>query len=143
MNDRILVVLQLALIPLTMLPIPDYWPPIYLIVLFIAGESLLLWVIIYNRFGNWSIFPKPKTNAKFVSRGPYRIVRHPMYLGLLMVLLSFVLWQPSLLKVAAFLSLCSVIVVKIGREEQYLSNAFAEWGNYTTNTRYRLVKGVW
>lgn len=143
MSDRIIVYIQIVLILLVLLPVPDFWPPRWAIFVFVLAEAILLWVILNNKFGNWSIYPKPKTDAQLIRSGPYRYVRNPMYLGLLLLLLSFVLWDPSTVRIGALLMLCIVLIVKIKREEHYLSMAFDDWTEYQNACRYRLVPLIW
>ena len=74
--------------------------------------------------------------------GPYRLVRHPMYLAYLIADIGYNLqeWNPgtALLVVAGWLSL----LYRIQAEERVLAR-HADWPRFVAQVRYRLVPGVW
>jgi protein-S-isoprenylcysteine O-methyltransferase Ste14 len=74
--------------------------------------------------------------------GPYRLVRHPMYLAYLIADIGYNLqeWNAgtALLVAAGWLSL----LYRIHAEERILSG-HADWPRYVAQVRYRLVPGVW
>lgn len=74
--------------------------------------------------------------------GPYRLVRHPMYLAYLIADIGYNLeeWNPGtvLMVAAGWISL----VYRIHAEEQILSR-HADWPAYAARVRYRLLPGVW
>ncbi len=49
------------------------------------GIALGLWALTANRPGNFNIRPEPRAGGHLVTDGPYRFVRHPMYLAVLIV----------------------------------------------------------
>lgn len=87
-------------------------------------------------------FPKPATGAALVERGPYRVVRHPVYAG---GILFFVGW--SLYAGPVALALTGALAVlwagKTAVEERYLRNAYPGYADYATRVRSRLVPGVY
>ena len=74
--------------------------------------------------------------------GPYRLVRHPMYLAYLIADIGYNLqeWNTgtALLVAAGWLSL----LYRIHAEERILSS-HADWPKFISQVRYRLVPGVW
>jgi len=76
-------------------------------------------------------------------RGPYRLVRHPMYLGeCVMVgacgLASGAWWM------AGWLALGAVFVaMRVLAEERVLRRASSTWRAYAERVRWRLVPGLW
>jgi protein-S-isoprenylcysteine O-methyltransferase Ste14 len=77
-----------------------------------------------------------------VTSGPYRIVRHPMYLSYVMADIGYNLqewnWGTVLLTLAGWLSL----IYRIHFEERVLSQN-AEWPKFARTVRYRLLPGLW
>jgi protein-S-isoprenylcysteine O-methyltransferase Ste14 len=88
---------------------------------------------------SFSILPESR---KVVTSGPYRVVRHPLYLAeavtTLGVLISF-LSPWALLLVAAQLTLQ---VIRIHYEERTLSESFPEYKDYAKRT-WRLIPGIY
>jgi protein-S-isoprenylcysteine O-methyltransferase Ste14 len=50
----------------------------------LVGIGLGIWAILSMRIGNFNIAPDPLIRSKLVKSGPYRLIRHPMYLALLL-----------------------------------------------------------
>jgi protein-S-isoprenylcysteine O-methyltransferase Ste14 len=77
-----------------------------------------------------------------VTRGPYRIVRHPLYLGELMALLGLALCAAGpALALAAWLACVGLQIVRTRYEEQALLAEFPEYADYAARTR-RLIPGL-
>jgi protein-S-isoprenylcysteine O-methyltransferase Ste14 len=76
------------------------------------------------------------------TRGPYRLVRHPMYLAYVLADIGYNLqeWNAgtALLVMAGWVSL----LYRIHAEERILSR-HAGWAAYTVSVRHRLVPGLW
>jgi len=80
---------------------------------------------------------------ELVKSGPYRLLLHPSYTGLLMIQCSLYLYYQAFFYVWVA-ALCEVVVYahRINLEEQWLSEKFGEeWKNYV-KTRYRLIPYV-
>lgn len=77
-----------------------------------------------------------------VTRGPYRLVRHPLYLGELTAALGIVLgaqrWAPAL---AAWLVCLGLQLVRTKYEERSLRAQFPEYAPYADRTK-RLIPGL-
>ncbi|WP_443111429.1 methyltransferase family protein [Burkholderia sp. FERM BP-3421] len=98
----------------------------------------------------WQLFAKLSLRRSFgilpanrgvVSRGAYRFVRHPMYLGYLMIDVGFLLANFSVQNV---LAVCLQVLLQVGRiyrEERILSEDGAYLA-YKAKVRYRVIPGV-
>jgi protein-S-isoprenylcysteine O-methyltransferase Ste14 len=73
-----------------------------------------------------------------VATGPYRIVRHPMYLGYVIGQTGFVLVNFSLQNALILLGVYLALGLRITREEAVLS-ASEDYGRYQGQVRWRLV----
>ncbi len=79
---------------------------------------------------NLTIFPKPKPDGFLTARGIYRIVRHPMYCGVILVAFGWSLWQTSLAALALSLALCLFFDRKAAQEERWLQAQYPEYAEY-------------
>ena len=89
-----------------------------------------------RRFG---VFPALRS---LMTRGPYRFVRHPMYLAYILADIGYNLqeWNfgTALMVMAGWISLA----YRIHAEERVLSQD-AGWSNYIASVRHRLIPGLW
>jgi protein-S-isoprenylcysteine O-methyltransferase Ste14 len=87
-------------------------------------------------------YPRPGEPGRFVERGPYRVVRHPIYLGGILFLTGFSLaFSPWALIATAALAL--VWGLKSSVEERFLRDHYPEYVGYCDRTRFRLVPFVY
>ncbi len=100
---------------------------------FLSFASLLT---LGRRFGVWPAL------RSLATRGPYRLVRHPMYLAYVLADIGYNLqeWNlgTALLVIAGWASL----IYRIRAEERILSQDVG-WSTYAALVRHRLIPGVW
>lgn len=97
----------------------------------LAGYGLVFWSLITlgPRFG---IAP---ADRGLVTNGPYRLVRHPMYLGELVLRGALILATAPLEGVLPFLILTFIQILRIQREEKVI----AGYPDYASQVRWRLL----
>lgn len=106
-------------------PLIDVTEPVLLaaIGLVAAGLMLCVWARIALG-GNWSGTVTLKHDHEIVRTGPYRMIRHPIYTGLLLMFLGTALargdWRGALALVIAFAALWR----KLRMEERWLGEFF-------------------
>jgi protein-S-isoprenylcysteine O-methyltransferase Ste14 len=82
--------------------------------------------------------PKPAERGELIERGPYGVVRHPVYSGGLLVAAGISLaLSPWSLVVSAILAV--VWALKASVEERFLIERYPAYAEYCARTRYRLV----
>jgi protein-S-isoprenylcysteine O-methyltransferase Ste14 len=77
-----------------------------------------------------------------VTRGPYRLVRHPMYLSYIVADLGYNLQEWTPVTVLMVILGWASLLYRIHVEEQILSR-HDRWPDYIGRSRYRLIPGVW
>jgi protein-S-isoprenylcysteine O-methyltransferase Ste14 len=80
---------------------------------------------------------------KVVTTGPYSLVRHPMYAGLVLMYLSTPIALGSFWALGFFVPVIVLIVVRALDEERVLVRDLEGYKEYTRMVRYRLVPRVW
>lgn len=90
----------------------------------------------------WHIRPDVHPNARLITRGIYRRIRHPMYTATILITLSWLYLRFTPLRVQAFALLLVVILIKIFYEERALTIRFGK--AYTDYKRYtkRLIPHI-
>lgn len=110
---------------------PALWTGGLLIVLGVALAALSVVVL----GGNLSPLPHPKARAILVASGPYRLVRHPIYTGLVLTAVGWALLTNTLLTFAYALALAALFNVKARCEERALQKQFPEYSAYQGRTK--------
>ncbi len=115
------------------------WAPVTLGGLALA---LALWVFVHNPPGNFNIRPEPKSGARLVTRGPYRWVRHPMYVALLLAMAGIAAEAPTGPLLGMWALLVLVLNFKAALEERLLQARWSEYADYRSGTS-RFIPRVW
>ncbi len=106
-----------------------------------AGMFVVSWVIRTNTYCSSVI--EIRARQTVVSAGPYRLVRHPMYTGILLSVAAMPLALGSYRAAIFIAPLCALLVVRILAEERFLSTGLPGYAEYMNETRKRLVPGLW
>jgi len=77
----------------------------------------------------------PHPGGRLVTAGPYRVVRHPMYLGQCLIAFGAPATLGCRWAFAVSIAAALVLVVRIGMEEDALARAYAEYGTYQAHSK--------
>ena len=113
------------------------------VALVLAGTVLRAWAIVsLGRYFRRDVTIEP--GQRIVRRGPYRVLRHPSYTGIFLILAGFGLAFGSWVSAGVALLIVFVgMLPRIRVEEQALSQAFeADYTDYANSTA-RIIPHVW
>jgi protein-S-isoprenylcysteine O-methyltransferase Ste14 len=107
---------------------------------FLAGVTLRAWAI-HQLGSQYSHRVVRIHESGLISSGPYRVLRHPAYAGMLLANIGFVGYFASPASVAALAMLVAAILWRIRVEEVVLTESprYREFAS----TRCRILPGVW
>lgn len=80
---------------------------------------------------------------KVITTGPYKYVRHPMYVGVITFLFCIPLALGSLYALIPASLLAILILIRTYLEDKTLHKELPGYKEYAEKTRYRLLPGVW
>jgi protein-S-isoprenylcysteine O-methyltransferase Ste14 len=122
--------------------LPDRVRPVGL-VLFVLGGGLFIRAMGENPFFEKTVRIQHERGHHVIETGPYRIVRHPGYVGMVPWLLSFplLLTSPHALLPAGLAVI--FLVVRTALEDRTLHDKLPGYTDYANRVRFRLVPGVW
>jgi len=112
-------------------------------VVFAAGMMLIARAMVTNRFFSTAIRVQTDRGHLVVTSGPYAIVRHPGYLGMIVVVPAQALALGSWYALAPALVYSMLITRRAAVEDRYLREHLEGYDAYAERVRYRIVPGVW
>ncbi len=110
-------------------------------VIVLSGYIFVFFVLRENSYASRII--EVEKGQKVITTGPYAIVRHPMYLGVLLMYLFTPLALGSYWALIFFLPLLPLIVFRLLNEEEVLLRELMGYEEYCGKTRYRLFPFIW
>jgi protein-S-isoprenylcysteine O-methyltransferase Ste14 len=119
--------------------------PVWLVVfsqaMILVGLGVISWTFRANTFASRTI--RVEANQYVISTGPYRWVRHPMYLGSALMFLFMPLALGSYVAWPAFALIVPFYVIRLLREEKFLRQQLPGYSEYCLRTRFHLVPWIW
>jgi len=107
----------------------------------VAGAALVVSALVY--FQSWRFRAAVDQNHQLATGGPFRILRHPIYMGLNLLALGTALWVPTAIVWAAFVLMAIGSDLRARAEETLLRQAFDQsYREYCVRTR-RFVPGIY
>ncbi len=110
-------------------------------VLVFLGYVLVFFVFKENSYAARTV--EVEKGQKVITTGPYSIVRHPMYVGMLLMYLSTPIALGSYYSLLVFAFIVPMIIYRILNEEKVLLRGLPGYKEYCKKTRYRLIPFIW
>jgi protein-S-isoprenylcysteine O-methyltransferase Ste14 len=111
--------------------------------LHLLGLIPLLWSMLTNPHLETTVRIQTDRDHRVVSDGPYRYVRHPMYVGIIFMFLGWAMILGSWVSLAIASFITVLFIIRTGLEDQTLRNELDGYEAFCTRTRYRLIPGIW
>jgi len=112
--------------------------PLYLFALF-----LILWSMRSNPYFEGTARIQKERHQQVIIDGPYRIVRHPGYLGMIIGTLSSPIIARSTLALLVSMLSVAIVIMRTDLEDKMLEEELEGYKDYRRLTRYRLFPRVW
>lgn len=153
--DRVLMPLVGLLLPFATLSVaglderyglsPQLTPgvPITAFVILVLSMSLGTWAMFANRFFSGTVRIQTERGHFVVSSGPYHFIRHPGYLGMILMYLTMPLVLGSLWALLPAALIAAGIILRTALEDKTLHQELLGYRAYAQHTRFRLIPGVW
>ena len=105
------------------------------------GYILFFLVLKENQFASRVI--EVEKGQKVIQSGPYRLVRHPMYMGSILMYVASPLALGSYWAIIPAIFIIPIFIARIINEESILTKELEGYSEYKLKTRYRLIPGIW
>ncbi len=142
-SSHLLVSLQIVFLVMCCYPVGlTNSGPVWFLLLCAAGAVLGIVVLYFNRPSNFGVYPEVRTGAKLITQGPYKYVRHPMYLALSIMMVGIAAYNGHWINYIGAAGIIVVVMLKMLREEVLLPKVFPDYEAYRSRTA-RFVPFVW
>lgn len=112
-------------------------------VAFVLGSALFSWAMISNAYFATVVRIQEERGHKVCTTGPYRLVRHPGYLGFIIQSLTVPLLLGSLWSLIPGGLAVLLGVVRTALEDRTLQEELGGYKDYAARVHYRLLPGIW
>ena len=109
----------------------------------VVGGGLQIWAMAANPFFSTALRVQSERGHRLVTHGPYRFIRHPGYLAMLLFVPGSAVALGSTLALIPASIYGAVILFRVSREDRFLIYNLAGYTDYICSVRYRLVPGLW
>jgi len=122
---------------------PGPWSTVLGIALFALGTIILTWAMLVNTHFETTVRIQRDRAHRVVTKGPYRIVRHPGYVGAALWSIAGPLTGGSLVALVPAALAVLILVIRTSLEDQTLQRELPGYADYTQQVPHRLLPGLW
>lgn len=123
-------------------PLP-LWLHMLGFLLVVVGYALFLWAMVANPFFSEGVRLQSERGHSVAAGGPYRFVRHPGYLGVIITHLAMPFLLGSWWALLPGTAVALLFVLRTALEDRFLLAELPGYERFTDATPYRLVPGLW
>jgi len=109
----------------------------------VAGYGLVVWATGTNAYFSQTARIQTERGHTVVTSGPYGLVRHPAYVGIILFELASAIMLGSLWALLLSGVSSALFIVRTGFEDSMLRDELQGYADYAQHTRYRLFPGLW
>lgn len=120
-----------------------WWVCVIGYILLLIAIAIVTWAQAVNKFFEVMVRIQTERGHKVVDTGPYTIVRHPGYVGGVLLCLGAAMCLGSVWALIPAGVASALLILRTYWEDQMLQAELAGYKEYTQRVRYRLIPGVW
>jgi len=109
--------------------------------LVLTGYAVFLFVMKANSFLSRTV--EVEQEQRLITTGPYSLVRHPMYFGVLLMFLFAPVALGSWWALFPFIPMPVILILRIISEERVLQENLPGYGDYMKKVPFRMIPGLW
>jgi protein-S-isoprenylcysteine O-methyltransferase Ste14 len=113
------------------------------VALAVAGIAVTVSAMLANRFFGPVVRIQSDRGHEVATEGPYAVVRHPGYVGLILFYVGLPAVLGSWWSVPVMALTIAISVVRTAREDRYLHAHLTGYVGYADQVRWRLVPHIW
>jgi protein-S-isoprenylcysteine O-methyltransferase Ste14 len=110
---------------------------------YFLSMAITYWAMLSNPFLSTTVRIQEDRGHQVATAGPYQIVRHPMYVGVILMWLSTALILGSWWALVPGVFIAVIFVVRAALEDRMLQAELPGYADYAKRVQQRLIPGVW
>ncbi len=126
-----------------LLPPPSLSVSVVGVITILTGWGVMMAALVHNAFATPIVRDQSDRGQVLIDTGLYARVRHPFYLGLLVMFVGMALWLESYAGVLALSVVLAALWGRVTVEERTLRELLPGYADYITRVRHRVIPYVW
>jgi protein-S-isoprenylcysteine O-methyltransferase Ste14 len=110
---------------------------------YIPGGGIAFWAMKENAFLSDVVRIQKDRGHTVCTKGPYKYVRHPMYVGVILIIVCFPFSLGSLYALIPAIIIVILFFIRTALEDKTLQEELPGYKEYAQQVRYRLIPGIW
>jgi protein-S-isoprenylcysteine O-methyltransferase Ste14 len=119
------------------------WAKVACFIMIIPSFMWISWIMKENTFLSRFVEIQEERGHKVITTGPYRFVRHPMYISAMILMIAWPIALGSLYALIPMAFIVVFIIVRTFLEDKTLHKELEGYVEYAQKTKYRLIPGIW
>jgi protein-S-isoprenylcysteine O-methyltransferase Ste14 len=124
---------------------PDFHFGIHIVSLAILllASMLFTWSMVSNKFFSTVVRIQKERGHTLVAEGPYKYVRHPGYLGYILMIITTPVALGSIYALLMSFLVMIIFIIRTAMEDKTLLDELEDYKNYSQKVKYKLIPFVW
>lgn len=110
---------------------------------YIPGFGIAFWAMKENAFASDVVRIQEDRGHTVCTTGPYKYVRHPMYVGVILIMICFPFSLGSLYTLIPAVIIVILFFIRTALEDKTLQEELPGYKEYAQKVRHRLIPGIW
>jgi protein-S-isoprenylcysteine O-methyltransferase Ste14 len=119
------------------------WMKVFCFILVTVSFVWITWIMKENTYLSRFVEIQEERGHKVITTGPYKFVRHPMYIGSMILLLALPVALGSLYALIPGVFCVVFIIFRTYLEDKTLHKELEGYAEYVKRIKYRLLPGIW
>ncbi len=119
------------------------WAKAACFIVLVASFMWITWIMKVNTYLSRFVEIQEDRGHKVITTGPYRFVRHPMYISAMILMIALPIALGSLYALIPMAFIIVFIIVRTYLEDKTLHRELEGYVEYAQKTKYRLLPGLW
>jgi protein-S-isoprenylcysteine O-methyltransferase Ste14 len=105
--------------------------------------GIIFWAFQENSYLSGFVRIQEDRGHKVCTSGPYKHIRHPMYLGVIITVLCLPLFLGSFYALLPATAVVALFILRTSLEDKTLRAELSGYKEYAEKVRWKLMLGVW